>query len=91
MIRLFLVAEPHDSQGILKDEGLKQMNRQTHKVAEPHDSQGILKVVKRLAADRESRCRGTPRFAGNTERLQYVSLRYIRTMVSRNPTIRREY
>ena len=40
-----IVAEPHDSQGILKD-GTGGINVRCHLyVAEPHDSQGILKVM----------------------------------------------
>ena len=40
---LSLVAEPHDSQGILKGERVF-VDADGHRVAEPHDSQGILKV-----------------------------------------------
>ncbi len=40
-----LVAEPHDSQGILKDDITVETTSGERVVAEPHDSQGILKAL----------------------------------------------
>ena len=41
---MYYVAEPHDSQGILKGEATTAARSMVSDVAEPHDSQGILKV-----------------------------------------------
>ena len=83
------VAEPHDSQGILKERHRHYLP-QAPGVAEPHDSQGILKVEDLGVPLPDYEGRGTPRFAGNTERQRFNGV-FDAGVKSRNPTIRREY
>ena len=84
------VAEPHDSQGILKVPIPGATTGGLTYVAEPHDSQGILKDRIIVGIHRDVGGRGTPRFAGNTESVD-VRASMADVIPSRNPTIRREY